>query len=73
MAYMTDTPIAVEVVSLPRYVRWIREDLTQRLDRYRLYRKTLAELSTLSDREMNDLGIDRFSLRDIARQAAYNA
>ena len=73
MAYVTDTPIAVEVVSLPRYIRWIREDLTKRLDRYRLYRKTLAELSTLSDREMNDLGIDRFSLRDIARQAAYNS
>ncbi len=73
MAYVTDTPIAVEVVSLPRYIRWIREDLTKRLDRYRLYRTTLAELATLSDRECDDLGIDRYSLREVARQAAYGA
>lgn len=40
---------------------------------YRLYRKTLAELEQLNDRELNDLGISRFSVREIAREAVYGA
>jgi uncharacterized protein YjiS (DUF1127 family) len=66
MTTLPDTPISVEVVTLPRYVRWIREDLTRRIGRYRLYRRTLAELSALTDRECLDLGIDRFALREVA-------
>jgi uncharacterized protein YjiS (DUF1127 family) len=73
MTYTTDTPIAVEVVTPARYLRWIREDLSQRLARYRLYRRTLAELSVLSDRDCDDLGLDRYSLREVARQTAYGA
>jgi uncharacterized protein YjiS (DUF1127 family) len=73
MTYLTDSPISVEVVTPSRYLRWIREDLSQRLARYRLYRRILAELSALSDRDCDDLGINRYSLREIARQAAYGA
>jgi uncharacterized protein YjiS (DUF1127 family) len=32
------------------------------------YRRTFNELSTLSDRELNDLGIKRFQIDSIARQ-----
>jgi uncharacterized protein YjiS (DUF1127 family) len=32
------------------------------------YRKTFNELSVLSDRELNDLGINRFQIDSIARQ-----
>ena len=38
---------------------------------YRLYRRTLAELEGLSNRELRDLGISRFSVRQIARDAVY--
>ncbi|TPE49683.1 DUF1127 domain-containing protein [Amaricoccus solimangrovi] len=34
-----------------------------------LYRRTLAELRALDDRELADLGISRFALPEIARQA----
>ena len=38
---------------------------------YRSYRQTLTELQSLSNRELADLGLSRFGLRDVARTAAY--
>ena len=37
---------------------------------YLLYRETVRELSQLSDRELDDLGISRFQIESIARQTA---
>ncbi|GEO17793.1 DUF1127 domain-containing protein [Microvirga aerophila] len=37
---------------------------------YALYRETVRELSQLSDRELDDLGISRFHIASVARQAA---
>lgn len=38
---------------------------------YRLYRKTLAELQTLTERELQDLGLSRFSIREVAYDSVY--
>ncbi len=38
---------------------------------YKLYRRTVEELSQLSDRELADLGISRLSIGDIARESVY--
>jgi uncharacterized protein YjiS (DUF1127 family) len=35
------------------------------------YRDTVRELSQLSDRELDDLGISRFQIDSIARQHAF--
>ena len=43
--------------------------LAGRYARYRIYRRTLAELSTLSVRERDDLGLGGASLRDVAYMA----
>jgi uncharacterized protein YjiS (DUF1127 family) len=40
-------------------------------DRRRLYSRTFHELAALSERELNDLGIHRSMIADIAREAAY--
>ena len=48
------------------------EVLMNRLSRYRMYRRTLNELSALSDRELADLGLSRSGLRRMAYQAAYD-
>jgi uncharacterized protein YjiS (DUF1127 family) len=32
-----------------------------------IYLKTLRELSALSDRELNDIGISRYDIEDVAR------
>ncbi|ADE86115.1 DUF1127 domain-containing protein [Rhodobacter capsulatus] len=45
----------------------IREALARR----KVYRQTLAELRSLSNRELNDLGMHRSMLTRIALEAAY--
>ena len=49
------------------------ETLRNRVARYRLYRRTVAELSALSGRELADLGLHRSMIRRVALQAAYEA
>ena len=46
--------------------------LSDRRLRYRTYRVTLAELSALTPRELDDLGIHRTEIRRIAYEAAYD-
>lgn len=50
---------------------WIAR-IRKSMAEYRLYRKTLDELESLSDRELNDLGLSRSVLGDVARQAVYD-
>lgn len=38
---------------------------------YSAYRATYDELNQLSDRELNDLGLSRLNVRDIAHEAVY--
>jgi uncharacterized protein YjiS (DUF1127 family) len=44
--------------------------LTKRLRRWSRYRATVRELSQLSDRDLNDLGINRGEIRYIAKRHA---
>jgi uncharacterized protein YjiS (DUF1127 family) len=37
---------------------------------YLQYRETVAELSRLTDRELDDLGISRFDIESVARNSA---
>jgi uncharacterized protein YjiS (DUF1127 family) len=39
----------------------------------RRYRRTVEELKALSDRDLADLNIARFSIRDVARDSVYGA
>lgn len=38
---------------------------------YRLYLRTVAELKSLSPRELQDLGLSRFAIPEVAREAVY--
>ena len=40
------------------------------IERRRIYATTVKELSALSDRDLNDMGISRFAIADVAREAA---
>lgn len=46
-------------------------DLRAKAARRKIYRDTLRELSALSNRELDDLGLNRTMLKRIAHQAAY--
>ena len=49
----------------------ILRNLSGRVERYRLYRRTLDELNELSNRELADLGLHRSAIRATAQAAAY--
>ena len=51
---------------------FIRDVVTSAVQ-YRLYRKTLAELQSLSDHELDDLGLTRATLRSVAYGSVYKA
>jgi uncharacterized protein YjiS (DUF1127 family) len=58
----------------------LRERFTDMLAGYRkraaqnrMYRTTLAELESLSERELDDLGISRLRIKEIAHDAAFGA
>lgn len=44
--------------------------LQHRWAAYRTYRRTLGELETLTDRELNDIGLSRWDIRRVARETA---
>ncbi len=46
---------------------------SERFAAYKLYRETVAELSALSNRELNDLGLSRSAIKGIALETAYGA
>ena len=48
-------------------------NLERRWATYQTYRHTCEELQMLSDRELNDIGVSRWDIRRIAREAADQA
>ena len=48
-----------------------RTERAERLANERMYRRTLSELSSLSPREMADIGISRDQVESIAHEAAF--
>lgn len=50
----------------------IRE-LKSRFRQYRVYKQTYKELSSLTDRELNDIGINRGMIKSVAMEAYLDA
>lgn len=68
---MTQTPVALaRPAGLAAVFRAMRDDLALRARRRAAYRRTLADLSAMSDRDLADIGIARFMIEDIAAEAA---
>lgn len=44
-------------------------NLVRSFNNWRRYRNTVGELAQLSDRDLNDMGIGRADIRNIARRA----
>ncbi|QLP98029.1 MAG: DUF1127 domain-containing protein [Rhodoblastus sp.] len=49
------------------------KQITSRINQWRRYRVSVRELSRLSDRELNDLGIGRGDIEYVARKAVRSA
>ena len=70
MAYYTHTRTNSTVERALSFMANVFQDAALRYAKYRIYNTTLAELRALSDRELNDLGLNRTMLRGLAKQAA---
>ncbi len=69
MTYATEilsAPVGIADRLAARIADW-KEQMAQRAQ----YRETVRELNALSDRELNDLGLGRGSIRFVARMAVY--
>ncbi|WP_224823305.1 DUF1127 domain-containing protein [Cognatishimia sp. MH4019] len=71
MAYVTHTSVGSDSHVEKSKALW--SSLASRYAAYRTYRRTLTELRTLSNRELNDLGLSRSMLKRVAMEAAYDA
>jgi len=74
----TKTMAAVDHISTPKFSLFcapvaLAEAAWARFTQYRMYRKTLDELATLTRRELADLGLNRSMLKNVAREAAYGS
>jgi uncharacterized protein YjiS (DUF1127 family) len=64
VAMMTDTALARG--QMTAHLRQRLADIAEAWGRWRLYRRTLAEMSALSDRALADLGLHRSMLKRVA-------
>jgi uncharacterized protein YjiS (DUF1127 family) len=71
MAYATD--IRAYGATLSQRISETRAALADRYAKYSTYRRTLDELASLTDRDLMDLGINRFMIKSIAHEAAYGS
>lgn len=67
MAYASHTATETTLIKGQGFV----ERLVKAFADYREYSRTYNELNSLSDRELQDLGISRVSIRDVAYGAVY--
>lgn len=70
MAYATENSSRAQSALASRIDGFLI-DIRARLARRRVFRQTVNELASLSDRELADLGLNRTEIRRVAYQAAY--
>ncbi len=58
-------------LGLTQRLQAIRTQIADAMERRKVYRTTLNELESLTSRDLDDLGISRTMIRDIAYEAAY--
>ncbi|WP_374372628.1 DUF1127 domain-containing protein [Tabrizicola sp.] len=69
MAYVTTTPVARK--GFADRLAFVKDVVLAAINQRRVYTRTVAELNSLTDRELSDLGISRLGITEIAREAAY--
>jgi uncharacterized protein YjiS (DUF1127 family) len=69
MTYNTDTPFFG--FSLGDRFEAMRAELADKFAKRKVYRTTVAELESLSNRDLADLGLSRSMITGIALEAAY--
>ncbi|WP_040615572.1 DUF1127 domain-containing protein [Oceanicola granulosus] len=71
MAHFTDTRAGYNTGSLRTRLTGLVNEYRERQAKYNVYRRTVTELSSLTDRDLADLGVHRSQIRGLAHEAAY--
>ncbi|WP_050928001.1 DUF1127 domain-containing protein [Aestuariivita boseongensis] len=71
MTTLTETTQSASLRNWGLAGKW--QDLQARFTRWRLYRQTLGEMASLSNRELADLGLHRSELKRVALMAVYES
>lgn len=69
MAYVNTTTAARK--GFADRLAFVKDIVLTAINQRRVYVRTVAELNSLTDRELADLGISRLGITEIAREAAY--
>ena len=69
MAYVNTTRIARK--GFADRLAYVKDLVLTAISQRSVYTRTVAELNSLTDRELADLGISRLGIAEIAREAAY--
>ncbi|MFO1203453.1 MAG: DUF1127 domain-containing protein [Tabrizicola sp.] len=69
MAYVNTTTAARK--GFADRLAFVKDVVLTAINQRRVYARTVAELNSLTDRELADLGISRLGITEIAREAAY--
>lgn len=69
MAYVNTTHVARK--GFADRLAFVKDTVLTAINQRRVYTRTVAELNSLTDRELTDLGISRLGITEIAREAAY--
>jgi uncharacterized protein YjiS (DUF1127 family) len=69
MAYVNTTRTAHK--GFADRLAYLKDTVLTAINQRRVYTRTVAELNSLTDRELADLGISRLGITEIAREAAY--
>ncbi|PJE28497.1 hypothetical protein PSM7751_02465 [Pseudooceanicola marinus] len=70
MAYATQSPAAL---APQQGISRILGSVATRYARYSKYRRSISELSALTNRELSDLGLHRSMIKSVAYEEAYGA
>lgn len=58
-------------VNLVNYLGAYKKALDKKWNQYKMYRRTIKELEFLSDKELDDIGINRYNIRSYTRENCF--
>jgi uncharacterized protein YjiS (DUF1127 family) len=73
MTFATQSGHSVATTSIRQRLSGLTMGLGRRWAQERVYRRTIRELSAMSDRDLTDIGIRRANIHTIAQQVAYGS
>ena len=63
--------VSIPNVNLFNFLGTYKKALDKKWNQYKMYRRTMKELSVLSDRELDDIGLSRYNIRTLTHKTCF--